>query len=156
MISASQSQINFIVPPAASPGTATISVRSGSSEVASGQATITSAGPGLFVLQSADPSQPGAVQNQDSSVNGAGNRASAGSILQIFATGYGPLDSSRQARVQVYFNDAPADVLFSGPIAQFPGLWQINARVPSGVQGQIGVFVVAENIASNGVTVWVQ
>ncbi len=94
--------------------------------------------------------------NQDSSLNGSGNRAGRESVLQIFATGYGPLDSSQQAAVRVLVGGIPANVLFSGPIAQFPGLWQINARVPPGVTGQVPMFVVAGNTASNGVTVWVE
>jgi uncharacterized protein (TIGR03437 family) len=124
--------------------------------VANGQATITTAGPGIFVAQSTNASQPGAVLNQDSSLNGSANRAGRASVLQIFATGYGPLDSSQQAAVRVLIGGVPAGVLFSGPIAQFPGLWQINARVPDGVAGQVSLFVVAGNVASNGVTVWVE
>ena len=68
-LAASTSQVNFVMPASASLGRATISVRSGGSEVANGQATITPTGPGIFVLQPSDPSQSGAVLNQDSSVN---------------------------------------------------------------------------------------
>jgi uncharacterized protein (TIGR03437 family) len=156
VISAGPSQVNFVVPGSVSPGRATISVRSGSSEIATGQASITAAGPGLFVAQGTDPSQPGAILNQDSSLNTATNRAAKNSVLQIFATGYGPLDSSGRAAVQVFAAGVPAEIQFSGPIPQFVGLWQINARLPDGVSGQVPVFVIAENIASNGVTVWVQ
>ena len=156
VVGASQSQVDFVVPASASPGPATISVRSGSSEVAKGQAMITATGPGIFVLPTTDPSQPGAVLNEDSSVNGPSTRAVAGSVLQIFATGHGPLDASQQAAVQVFLQGAPATVLFSGPVAQFPGLWQINARVPDGVSGQVSLHLIAGNIASNAVTVWVQ
>jgi uncharacterized protein (TIGR03437 family) len=156
VISAGPSQINFVVPPSVSPGRATVSVRSGSNEIAVGQASITAAGPGLFVAQGTDPSQPGAILNQDSSFNTATNRAAKNSVLQIFATGYGPLDSSGRAAVQVFAGGVPAEIQFSGPIPQFVGLWQINARLPDGVSGQVPLFVVAGNIASNGVTVWVQ
>lgn len=124
--------------------------------MASGQATITPAGPGIFVTAAADPSQPGAALNQDSSYNDQGHSATRGSVLQIFATGYGPLDPSGQAAVQVYFDETPAEVIFSGPIPQFPGLWQINARVPPNVSGQVPVYLIAQSLASNGVTVWVQ
>lgn len=154
--SAGPSQVNFVVPAAVSPGRATISVRSGNNEIASGQASITAAGPGIFVAQGTDPSQPGAILNQDSSLNTAANRAVKNSVLQIFATGYGPLDSSGRAAAQVFAGGVPAEIQFSGPIPQFVGLWQINARLPDGVSGQVPVFVVAGNTASNGVTVWVQ
>jgi uncharacterized protein (TIGR03437 family) len=156
VVGAAQSQVNFVVPASVTPGAATISVRSGSNEIASGKATITSAGPGIFILAASDPSQPGAVLNEDSSVNSASHRAARSSVLQIFATGYGPLDSSGKAPVQVFLGEQSADVLFSGPISQFPGLWQINARVPSGVSGQVALFVIAEHVPSNGATVWIQ
>ena len=156
VVSASSSRVDFVVPSTARPGSATISVRVGVDEVASGTATITLTGPGIFVLQSTDPAQPGNVLNPDGSMNGPSNLAPQGSVVQILATGYGPLDSSRQAAVQVFFGGMPADVLFSGPVDQTPGLWQINARLPDGVSGQVPLFVIAGNIASNGVTVWAQ
>ena len=156
VVAASTSQVNFVMPASASLGRATISVRSGGSEVANGQATITPTGPGIFVLQPSDPSQSGAVLNQDSSVNASSNPAAAGSILQIFATGYGPLDDSQQAPVQVFLGEQPANVLYSAPSAEYPGLWQINAQVPSGLTGQVSLYLNAGNIASNGVTVWVR
>jgi uncharacterized protein (TIGR03437 family) len=145
----SKSQVNFVVPATISPGTATISVRAGGTELASGQATITAVGAGIFVLAGTNPSQPGAVENQDYSVNSNSNPASPGSVVQIFATGYGQLSGSPQ----VFFADIPAQILFSGPIAQYPGLWQINAVVPASVSGQVPVFIAAGNLTSNAVTI---
>jgi len=148
-IGGSTSQVNFVVPASIPPGTATISVRAGGMELASGQAAITAVGPGIFVLAGANPSQPGAVENQDYSVNGSSNPAAPGSVVQIFATGYGQLSGSPQ----VFFADVPAQILFSGPIAEYPGLWQINAIVPSTLSGQIPVFIAAGNLTSNAVTI---
>jgi uncharacterized protein (TIGR03437 family) len=156
IVSAAASQINFVLPPSVSPGPAFISVRAKGAEVASGQATITAAGPGVFVTAAGDPSQPGAVLNQDSTANDHAHPAARGSVVQIFATGFGPLDSSGRAPVQVYFGDVPAEVLFSGPIPQYPGLWQINARAPDAASGQVPVYLIAESLASNAVTVWAQ
>ncbi len=149
VVSAGTLQVNFVVPAPARAGRVTIVVRARGADVARGAATITAAGPGIFVLQAADPAQPGAVLNQDSTINDRSNRAPRGSILQIFATGYGPL-------AKVFLGGEAAEVLFSGPISQFPGLWQINARLPDGASGQVPLFVTTENFASNGVTVWVQ
>ena len=152
---AATSQVNFIVPAAANLGVANISVLSGSSVVAQGQATLTPTSPGIFAVQPADPAQPGSVLNQDSTLNGSNSPAAPGSVLQIFATGYGTLDPSGQAPVQVFLGEMPAPVMFSGPAPQLPGLWQINAQVPGGLSGQVPLYLVAGNIASNGVTVWV-
>jgi uncharacterized protein (TIGR03437 family) len=156
LLGATSSQINFLVPATLNPGPASISVRAGGQEIANGQTSITPTGPGIFVANPADPSQPGAVENQDFSANSPANSANAGSVLQIFATGYGDLDSSGTAPVQVFFSDTSAAVLFSGPLKQYPGLWQINARIPTGVTGQVPIFLVAGGLASNGVTVSVQ
>jgi uncharacterized protein (TIGR03437 family) len=155
VVSASLSQVNFVVPAGATAGTATISVRSMGSELASGVATITAAGPGIFVI-GADPSQPGAIENQDGSVNGSSNPAKAGSVVQIFATGAGQLDSSGNAPVSVYLGDIPAQVQASVMLTQYPGLWQINAVVPAGIIGQVPLHIGAQNVASNGVTLYIQ
>ncbi len=156
IVSASASQVNFIVPAKVSTGTATMSVRAGGQELASGQVTITAAGPGLFVQFAADPEQPGAVENEDYAVNSVSRPAARGSVLQIFATGYGPLDSSGNAPVQVFLADTPAEVLYSAPVTGLPGLWQINARVPAAISGQAPLFLVAGGLVSNAVTVVVQ
>lgn len=157
IVSAGTAQVNFLVPATTAPGTTGISVRAGGVELASGDFTVSATGPGIFVLDSTDPSQPGAVENQDFSINGAGNAASAGSVVQIFATGYGALDASGAAPVQVFFGDLPGEVLYSGPAPKLPGLWQINARIPQGTpSGQNSLFLAAGNVASNGVTLWVR
>jgi len=103
-----------------------------------------------------DPSQPGAILNQDSSLNTSANRAAKNSVLQIFATGFGTLDLTGKAAVQAVAGGVPFEIQFSGPIPQFVGLWQINAWLPDGLSGQVPLFVVAGNIASYGVTVWVR
>lgn len=156
IVSATATQVNIVVPASTAVGNASISVRAGGREVAAGQAVITSAGPGLFVL-TADPWQPGAVENQDFSVNSASNPAAVGSIVSIYATGAGPVDGSGNAPVSVFFGDYPAEVVASVPLAAYPGLWQINARVPAlPMMGQIPVFAIAGGLASNAATVAVQ
>jgi uncharacterized protein (TIGR03437 family) len=102
--------------------------------------------------------QPGAVLNQDGGLNISTAPAARGSILQIFGTGYGPLDASGQAAATVWIANLPALVLYSGPTPGIPGLWQINAQVPYDfeVGGQAPLFVGAMGMVSNGVTVWVQ
>lgn len=152
IVARSTSQVNFIVPASTSPGTATISVRAAGVELAQGQASISAVGPGIFVLEGDNPSQPGAVENQDYSVNSNSNPAARGSVVQIFATGYGQLSGSPQ----VFFADTPAQILFSGETAEYPGLWQINAVVPSTLSGQVPIFIIGGNLTSNAVTISIQ
>jgi uncharacterized protein (TIGR03437 family) len=151
-VAGSTAQVNFIVPPSISPGTATISVRGGGLELANGQTSISAVGPGIFVLNGAEPSQPGAVENQDYSVNSRSNPAAPGSVVQVFATGYGQLSGSPQ----VFFADRPAQILFSGETPQYPGLWQINAVAPASTSGQVPVFIIVGNLTSNAVTISIQ
>ena len=158
IMGASGSQVNIIVPPSVAPGRRSVSVRSAGMEVASGAVSITAAGPGIFVLDSGDPSQPGAIENQDSSINAPDSPAAQGSVITIFATGYGPTDASGAAPVQVLAADVPAQVLYSAPVTQYPGLWQINAQLPllGGKTGRVPLYIIAGNLASNAVTIQVQ
>jgi uncharacterized protein (TIGR03437 family) len=126
-------------------------VRARGAELAAGHFTI-SARPRPVLLNPAHPSQPGAVENQDYSVNSENNPAKIGSIVQIFATGYGNLDAA--APTQVFLAGVQAQVAFSGLVA--PGLWQINAVVPGGISGQLPLFVAAGSTASNAVTIYLQ
>jgi uncharacterized protein (TIGR03437 family) len=151
-VARSASQVNFIVPAATSPGNATISVLAAGMELANGQAAISAGGPGVFVLNGSDPSQPGAVENQDYSVNSNSNPAARGRVAQIFATGYGQLSGA----TLVLFADTPDQILCSGETPQCPGLWQINAVAPTILSGQVPVFIIGGNLTSNAVTISIQ
>ena len=157
LTAATASQLVFLVPADVASGPATVEVRQKGQAVSSGTFQVMAAGPGLFVV-SADTAQPGAILNQDGALNTSAAPAPRGSILQIFGTGYGPLDASGQAAVAVWIANSPAPVLYSGPAPGIPGLWQINAQVPKEpiVAGEVPVFVSALGMASNGVTISVQ
>ena len=71
-------------------------------------------------------------------------------MFPFYATGAGPVDGSGNAPVSVF----PAEVVASVPLAAYPGLWQINTRVPVlPMMGQIPVFAFAGCLASNAATV---
>jgi uncharacterized protein (TIGR03437 family) len=158
VLAAAPAQINFLVPAETPLGPATFEVRQGGQVAAAGQFQVTTAGPGLFVMNAALGSQPGAVLNQDYSLNSRDAAAARGSVLQIYGSGYGPLNGSGAAEVEVWIAERPAAILYSGPAPGFPGLWQINARVPNEavVAGQAPVCLKAHGLVSNGVTVFVQ
>jgi uncharacterized protein (TIGR03437 family) len=149
---ASTSQVNFVVPDSVAPGPATISVRAGGQELASGQADITATGPAIFIAQPGDPSQPGLVQNGDGSVNSSSNPAARGASVQIFMTGIG----SGRDTLQVYFGNTPVpgQVLSIEPAGA--GVWQIAVQMPDTVTSQVPIFITAGSGASNGITIWVQ
>jgi uncharacterized protein (TIGR03437 family) len=119
---------------------------------------------------------PAAVVNDaDNTVNGPSNPAAAGSYISIFATGQGfvqgaPSDGDipRGGLVntpvvpKVFINACYVDdssctketgvdtVTFSGLSPQFPGVWQINVRIPksTGPGAQVPLFIVMENVYS--------
>jgi uncharacterized protein (TIGR03437 family) len=150
LLAASTTQVNFIVPEMAPLGKAAISIRAAGIEIASGMFTISAAGSGIFVLQPADPQQPGAIENQDYNVNDTSHPAAPGTAIAIYATGF----REGAPSVQVFFGDIPARVLYSGLAGS--GLWQINAMVPNGLSGRTPVFLISGGLASNAVTITVQ
>jgi uncharacterized protein (TIGR03437 family) len=121
------------------------------------------AAPGVFTLDNTRA----VVLNQDSTLNSPQNPASPGSIIQIFFTGQGLLDSdvrtgvpapvsapfpaSRQ-RVNVQLDGNTAPIIFSGLAPGLVGLAQVNAQVPAGVgpSDQIKMVVAVGSFASPG------
>jgi uncharacterized protein (TIGR03437 family) len=113
--------------------------------------------PGVFTL-AASGRGPAAVLNQDSTLNGADNRAARGSALQIFATGEGQTRprgvDGRLALgsaalpvpvlpVTVLIGGMEARVLYAGAAPGLvAGVMQVNAVVPESVQPGPDVPVV--------------
>jgi uncharacterized protein (TIGR03437 family) len=137
LLAATPGQLNFIVPAGTPPGPATLEVRVEGEVVSEGLFEVTTAGPGLFAT---DPAP-----------------APRGTVVQLLATGKGPLDSSDSAPVSIWIANRPAEVVFSGVAPGIPGLWQIHTRIPddSDIAKQVPVFISAEGYVSNAVTVFV-
>jgi uncharacterized protein (TIGR03437 family) len=149
MLAATATQIVFRVPPETPSGVAEIEVRDGERVVSQGRVEVGPSAPALFVLRGADPTQPGAVLNQDGSVNGRSNPAARGSAVQIFGTGSAVED------VRAWISGMRARVLYSGMVG--PGLWQINAMVPeTGAAGTVPIYIAAGEAMSNAVTIEVR
>ncbi|MEK7406545.1 MAG: hypothetical protein AAB225_15695 [Acidobacteriota bacterium] len=167
LVAVRSGQINFQVPAATAPGRAAIRVTASGRELAAGAAEVAAAGPGLFVLDPASLDRRGAILNQDSQINSESARARRGEVIQIFATGGGAVTPAIEdgaaglartlAWPRVFIGLEEAPVVFSGVSSQFPGLWQINVRVPerSSLVGQAPAFLHIGGRSSNAVTVWV-
>jgi len=92
----------------------------------------TSSAPQQVALAPAWPSVfPGAILNQDNSVNGAKAAAAAGSVLQIFATGI-PAGATVTAQIAGHNDLVP---LYAGSAPTLTGVQQVNVTVPSDVSG---------------------
>ncbi len=68
------------------------------------------------------------VINQDGTPNTAASPAPRGSIVTFFGTGEGVTGLPIAASIGGY----ASELLYAGPVTGYPGLLQINARVPSG------------------------
>jgi uncharacterized protein (TIGR03437 family) len=163
-------QINFLIPARTQPGLRTLRVTTaaGSFDAA---IQVIPAGPGLFT-KSADTPPKGAVLNQNSSENLETNRAVRGETIQIYGTGPGSFNANVEdgaaapsspltttvSTPQVYIGGVEATVQFSGLAPGFPGLWQVNAAVPSlpFISGKVPVVVYMNGVDSNEVFIFVQ
>jgi uncharacterized protein (TIGR03437 family) len=119
-----------------------------------------------------------AVANGDGTVNSPTSPAAAGSYISIYATGQGfvqgaPADGdiprgglvNTSVVPRVFINACYVDdsacthetgvdtVQFSGLSPQFPGVWQINVRIPknTGPGAQVPIFIVMNNVTSQSV-----
>ncbi len=137
---------------------------------------VTSA-PGLFTANSSGTG-PGAILNQNSTLNAPGNPANKGDTVVIYMTGEGqtnplgvtgkvttvnpaanPLTPQPLLPVAVLIDGQPANVTFFGEAPGLvSGVMQVNVQIPSNARsGALPVTVqVGSNISQNGVTVSVK
>jgi uncharacterized protein (TIGR03437 family) len=164
----SPSQINLQIPYETPVGAQPIEIRvvrvSTGEILASGLFVVQSASPGFFTTNTTGSGQIAAL-NQDNTLNGPGNPAKAGSVIQLFATGTGKLSGGPPdgapaqgpvktgSKPSVFINTGfipESDVLYSGLAPGLVGVWQINARVPKNAPpGNVPVVIVFEGINSN-------
>ncbi|MEP6962434.1 MAG: hypothetical protein ABI995_10155, partial [Acidobacteriota bacterium] len=107
---------------------------------------VAAASPALFT----DAEGHAVVVNEDGSLNSVDKPAARGAIIVLFGTGQGVGDLPVSLRIGTY----AAEVLYSGPVEAYPGLWQINARVPAGylAPGKLPVTVAVGDAVSASVT----
>ena len=164
------SQINFLTPASTAPGLKTLKVTTagGSFET---NIQILSAAPGLFT-KSTDTPPKGAVLNQNSTENTDSNRAVQGEVVQIYGTGPGGFNASvddgagppsdplttTTSTPQVFIGGVEAELQFSGLAPGLPGVWQVNAFVPTEpfITGKVPVVVYMDGVDSNEVFIFVQ
>jgi uncharacterized protein (TIGR03437 family) len=84
--------------------------------------------------------------NQDGTLNSAANPAPRGSIVVFYGTGEGLAGGETSLRIGAY----EAEVIWAGPVDGYPGLFQINARVPAGFAptGTLKAVWTAGDVAS--------
>jgi uncharacterized protein (TIGR03437 family) len=178
MFYASNTQVNAVVPYEMAPiATPTVLIKYLGQTSNGYQLTSATTMPGLF-SQNAQGSGPGAILNQDNSVNGPSNPAAKGSIVQVFMTGEGatnppsltgaittpslPAPQVTPApllAIGVLINGQPALYTYAGEAPGFAaGLMQLNVQIPSNaLSGNLSITVsIGSNISQSTVTVSVR
>lgn len=117
VLSRTSDSVAVLAPPTLELGPLALEIRDQGTTVARVSATVSAAAPQLF-----------AAVNQDGSANGVDAPAQRGSILVLYGTGQGV--TPQPVAIQVYGYEA--EILYSGAVAGYPGLWQSNIRVPGG------------------------
>jgi uncharacterized protein (TIGR03437 family) len=104
--------------------------------------------PGLFT----NGSGQAAANNENGTVNSPANPAARGSVIALYGTGEGVTGLPAAVTIAGY----AAVVLFQGEVAGYPGLFQINVRLPAGYvpPGNLSVVVtIGQASTQPGVTV---
>jgi uncharacterized protein (TIGR03437 family) len=146
LLMAMRNQVNVVVPSGvATDQTVEIVLTHGSKVSAPVGLPLTSYAPGLFTIGSTGAGQSAAL-NQDGSVNGALNPARRGSVVSLFGSGFGDLESpapdgsvapgasSLRANVTVTIGGVAARVIYAGAAPGLvAGVVQFNVEVPSAI-----------------------
>lgn len=111
--------------------------------IANLSAPVAAASPGILT-QSTTGTGPGAILNQDYSVNSSSNPAARGSVLQVYATGFGVLNpippdgqiatvlATPASSVTATIDGIPATVTYAGAApGLINGAIQVNVTVPA-------------------------
>jgi uncharacterized protein (TIGR03437 family) len=124
------SQVNILAPSElAGKSTAQVVVTVDGVASAAQSVSIAPFAPGIF---------KGGVLNQDYSVNGPGNPAALGSVIQIFATGLSG-NGLIGARLGDQVINAP---YYAGPAPGLPGVQQVDLQLPSDLTGSTASVAV--------------
>jgi uncharacterized protein (TIGR03437 family) len=156
---ASATQINVVVPFEVTPGeNVPVTVTSNGQTSPAISVPVTQAVPGIFLIGGTQAAALNDV-NQVLTVNGVSNPAPAGGVIVIYATGGGILSSPgidgaipnppiNIENTTLTVGGQPATVSFAG-LADFAGVVQINAILPSGVTGSAVPIVLSISDASS-------
>jgi len=163
LLYAGASQLNAILPfQLNTQHDVAVELRTGDSILTTGRFLTAPVSPALFT-QSADGIGPGAILNEDLTINSIANPAARGSVIMAFGTGFGaanpPLSNdgivqsigSFTTLVTAAVGRMAAEVTYAGPAPGLPpGAAQINIRLPDGVSGNSNVPIV---VTAGGVVV---
>jgi len=145
----SPGQINFVVPATVTVGEAALAVESGLGTRAIGAVRLAAVAPAIFTADGSGRGNPAALVQRGSEFTLASEPVvvTAETYLHLYGTG---IRGGRQA-VVVRIGGVEAPLLYAGPQPEFPGLDQVNVRIPQLLAGrgavtvELTVFGVAAN-----------
>jgi uncharacterized protein (TIGR03437 family) len=171
VVYAGSTQVNTIVPyemaPVSTPSVWITYLGQTSSRY---QVTATATMPGLFTLN-AQGSGPGAIVNQDNSINSPANPAAKGSVVAVYLTGEGQTSPAGVTGrvtaanlpppqvtpapllpVGVLIDGQPANYIYAGEAPGFvAGMMQINVQIPADARsGEVPIVVSIGGRSSQG------
>ena len=170
LLYAATNQINAIVPYGVFGETATqVTVTAHGDTIAGVALVVAATAPAIFTLKSTGVG-PGAILNQDSSVNSPSNPAAKGSVISIFATGAGQTNppgvdgqvagtvlATPRLPVNVQIGGLDSKVQYAGVAPGLvSGVLQVNAVAPNGAPSGPSVpilITVGSATSQAGVTV---
>ncbi|HTR39645.1 MAG TPA: cohesin domain-containing protein [Bryobacteraceae bacterium] len=173
LLYAGPNQINAVVPFALSNKSSTqLQIMSRDQKIGGAGLSVAATAPAIFTLDSSGIG-PGAILNQDSSVNSPANPAAKGSIVAIYATGAGQTNppsvdgqitgatlSTPVLPVSVQIAGLDAKVVYAGAAPDLvAGGIQVNAIVPAGAPSGATVpiaLTVGTTRSQSGVTLAVK
>jgi uncharacterized protein (TIGR03437 family) len=165
----SPKQVNYVLPAGASTGPATVKVVSNLGQTSTGAITVTAVSPGIFtVSQSGRGVAAAQVYRVSKAVVGYDNvfecdaigqcqarpiilNANEEAYLILYATGI--RGRSSLGAVQASLGGTALEVIYAGPQNQFPGLDQVNIRLPGSLSAnQLATLTLTvDGIAANSV-----
>lgn len=173
LLYAGPNQVNAVVPYEISGKSVTqLFIMNGGQLIAGLPLNVAPAAPAIFTLDSSGAG-PGAILNQDSTVNSPSNPASRGSIIALFATGAGmmnpiPTDGAITGNnpplaslpVSVQIGGLSAQVIYAGAApGLIAGVLQVNCTIPQDIAAgeavPVNLFVGASSSPA-GVTIAVR
>ncbi|HLK69520.1 MAG TPA: hypothetical protein VKU19_39090 [Bryobacteraceae bacterium] len=149
----SDSQINLYVPPDAALGDASLSVVTPGGARATVAVNIAAQQPGIFA---------GGVIHAGTTASALTTPVQAGDFLEIYCTGLGPTQAvgtlhETISEPTVFVGAIPVQPVYSGLTSGFPGLYEVDVQVPSGVAPGVQPLVLSINLShSNAVSITVK
>jgi uncharacterized protein (TIGR03437 family) len=166
----SPEQINFQVPNivASGPATVTLTITQGAQST-SVPVVVRPTAPSIFTINAQGTGQGSIVIAGTATLASPARPAKIGEFLSIYCTGLGAVSNSpsvgnpapsnplaqTQSTPTVAIGGVPATVQFSGLAPGFAGLYQINARVPTGVAigNAVPITITMGGVTSNTATI---